>query len=59
MEDFKDSRTCLVVAAQGSLDGNVIGAKNWKYPLLASSVRKVSSDNFSSQACATLGYSSH
>jgi len=59
MEDFNDSRTRLVFAAQESMDDSVIGAKNLKCPLLAMSMYKVTSNNFSSQACATLGYSSH
>ena len=59
MEDFNDSRTHLVFAAQESLDGNVICSKNLKYPLLARSMHKVSSDTFSSQACAAVDYLLH
>jgi hypothetical protein len=59
MEEFNDSRTHLVFAAQESLHGNVICAKNLKDPFLARSMHKVSSDTFSFQACATIGYSSH
>jgi hypothetical protein len=35
MADVIDSRKRLVFAAQQSLDGDVIFAKNLKYPLLA------------------------